>query len=192
MNRSIVLLCGALLLASCGSRDPEWRVALHEDDAITISSLALNRSKTRGCGEIIVTRQNPRTYEISIECFNGKKRKNHRITYFPSLKVDGIQADSDPWERMSLSTVYCVKRPDGEWDLAFMDDDDARKRAVEISKETDQEVRFYSSDSLYFWITRKTDGAWRMIPAAYDEVEDRDDRRGCELETVKLRYQTGR
>lgn len=183
MRPSIAILASFLIaLSACKDQPPLWSVEIEENDAITIASVALSRGKIRGCGEVNIVSQSPLSKIISVECFNGKSRKNHEIGYAPYLKVDGIRVDyNNPWEEMGLSTMYCVKLPNGKWDKAFMDMEDARRRTVKLSIEHKMPVRFYVSDGNYYWESfQNSAGVW-MTSVPTDEVRNKDERRGCEL-----------
>lgn len=175
------------VLVGCSNRDPEWDVELASRDAFNLAAVILSHGKIEGCGEFEVTSQYPRSHEIWVSCRGTK----HELTYWPVFKVDHRDVARSAWEETSLGTAYCVKAADGNWDAAYLDLSDAHDRARALSRESGKPTTFYASDSLLYWETRQAeDGRW-VSAAPTDEVKDRDDRRGCELEKNRLDHQHG-
>ena len=98
-----------------GLRDPEWSVKLSDDTAFTLAATILARADIKGCGNLKIERQYPRSFEINVLC-NGSR--SHSVTYKPSFEVDGKHVEFT-W----LEKAYCIKLPDGKWDSAYLDFD---------------------------------------------------------------------
>lgn len=182
-----VLFVSALTLAGCkDDRPAEWSVPLSPDDAFRLSAIILARGDIRGCGQFEVKSQHPRWHEIEVECGSAGNTRTHRLEYWPKFTVDGKSVSDSAWDDTWLSKAYCVKRPDGAWDMAYIELGDAHDRAQALSAEVGHPIRFYAADSLVFWESHQAeDGTW-ATGAPLDEVRERDERRGCELEKSPL------
>ena len=168
-------------------RDPEWTVEINDRDAFRLAATILGRGQVSGCGDFRVRSQYPGMQTIVVEC--GPDNDTKFLEYWPELAVDGRPVTRDPWEKAALGSVYCVKHPSGEWDKAYLSLSDAYRRAIRLSTEHDEAVRIYDSESLMYWTTQVgANGKWGRMNAAYDEVDSRSERRGCELETRRLSY----
>lgn len=126
--------------------------------------------------------QQPISREITVSCNDGDRRTQHVVRYYPYLRVDGRDTNTNPWERRGLGDAYCVKTPDGKWDQAFIDKGKARKRAVELSELANKPARIYAvgEDSIFYWEAINNGKEWLMtIPT--DEVRNPEEKYGCEL-----------
>lgn len=171
------------------ARDPVWSMELSDRDARSLAMTILTQGEVRGCGLFTVTDQHPRLKQITVTCSDGAGgRQTHDLRYAPDFSVDGTRTSSSGLESMYVSNAYCVKRADGTWDKAYLDPYEAATRAERISRQDGAGARVYEANSLIYSEARQDeDGKW--FAPRIDEVQSRDEREGCELETRRLAYE---
>lgn len=186
----VVVLGGVSHFTEAFTRDPVWSMELSDKDARSLASTILAQGQVRGCGLFTVTEQHPRLKQITVTCSDGAGgRQTHDLRYAPDFSVDGTRTSSSRLESMYVSNAYCVKRADGTWDKAYLDPYEAATRAERISRQDGAGARVYEANSLIYSEARQDeDGKW--FAPRIDEVESRDEREGCELETQRLAYET--
>lgn len=108
----------------------------------------------------------------SVLC-NGSK--SHEICYKPSFKVDNQHIEFSWLER-----AYCIQNPDGGWESAHIEFDEAVETALALSRKNDLSYKIFAAHNYDVAGTILSDeGEWgskRYIGTAPNEM-----RRGCEL-----------
>ena len=186
----VVVLGGVSHFTEAFTRDPVWSMELSDKDARSLASTILAQGQVRGCSLFTVTEQHPRLKQITVTCSDGAGgRQTHDLRYAPDFSVDGTRTSSSRLESMYVSNAYCVKRADGTWDKAYLDPYEAATRAERLSRQDGAGARVYEANSLIYSEARQDEGGKWFAPRI-DEVESRDEREGCELETRRLAYET--
>lgn len=185
--KTLAILGITLTLAGCGdSREAMFDAPLFPDDAFSLAAAILTQAGTRGCGEFEVERQVGIFKQIDVVCIDGSATKKHKLQYWPEFTVDGRPAAKDPWQATWLSEVYCVLDEGARWEMAFLKATDAIQYALKRSERVGEPSFIYSSNSLIYWQTKQNDqGVWAHTTPP-QEVRNRDERFGCELEKSPL------